>query len=669
MNARAILTSWESPRRISGRLAKCNRHALEVGDTNVPGLFQHEPVIESRYPDSEHEQGVRSRKTIVGAVCKKSKRMIGVGIGLATFGVLLLVLGVRFVRTRGWSAPTARTDGGYLTSEESEVETAEKQAGILRWLTTVDHKDIGILYLVFGTVAALWGGTEAMMIRTELLTPQADVWTAATYNGLFTTHGLTMLFFFVTPVFFGISNYFLPLLLGADDMAFPRLNAIGFWLLPPALLVARAGLPADALGKILSTVSIYIPFFEALKPPEVGWTLYPPLSLQTANPQVDLLLLGLHLSGISTIIGAINFIVTVFTERADDMDWPDVDIFSWGMLTTSGLILFAFPLLGSALIMMLLDRNFGTMFFAVEGGGPILWQHLFWFFGHPEVYIIFLPATGLLSTILPKFSSRKLFGFKFIVYSTLAIGVLSFGVWAHHMFATGIDPRIRASFMFVSLAIAVPSAVKVFNWITTMWEGHIRLTAPMLFCIGSIGTFIIGGVTGVFLAAIPVDLLYHDTYYVVGHFHLILMGIIPMMMMAASYYWYPIITGRMYNQRLAKLQATLMIAGVPITFGSLLVQGMLGLPRRYASYPAQFAPYQQVASVGAFIIGISVILWLWNMIQSYRVGSRVDDADVWNLKRDNAFTREWQWFEQQLSERSMTDGSNDSTDSDSPEDT
>ena len=587
--------------------------------------------------------------------------MIGAGILLSVFSVLVIALCTRFVRTKGWSAPDTRTDGGYLTGDETSIDYTEKQAGFLRWITTVDHKDIGILYLVFGTIAALWGGTEAMMMRTELLTPQADVWTAATYNGLFTTHGLTMLFFFVTPVFFGIANYFLPLLLGAEDMAFPRINAIGFWLLPPALLVARAGLPADALGKILSTAGVQITALTALKPPELGWTLYTPLSLQSTNPQVDLLLLGLHLSGISTTLGAINFIVTIFTERSNDVSWSEVDIFSWSILTTSGLVLFAFPLLGSSLIMMLLDRNFGTAFFTTGGGGPILWQNLFWFFGHPEVYIIFLPAAGLMSTILPKFSSRKLFGFKFVVYSTLAIGVLSFGVWAHHMFTTGIDPRIRASFMAVSLAIAVPSAVKVFNWITTMWEGRIRLTAPMIFCVGSIGTFVIGGVTGVFLAAIPIDLLYHDTYYVVGHFHFILMGIIPFMMMAASYYWYPIITGRMYNQRLAKFQAILMITGVPITFGTIIIEGMLGLPRRYANYPAQFAPFQQVASVGAFLIGVSVMLWLWNMVQSYRVGPRVRDADVWDLKRDNAFTREWQWFEQRLSDRYTADGSSNDT--------
>ena len=582
--------------------------------------------------------------------------MIGGGIVLAVFGVLLVALITQFLKTKGWSSPIPRPDGGYLSGDETTTEYEEKQSGLLRWLTTVDHKDIGILYLIFGTVAALWGGTEAMMMRTELLTPQADVWTAATYNGLFTTHGITMLFFFATPVFFGIGNYFIPLLLNADDMAFPRINAIAFWMLPPSLLLARAGLPADALGKILSTISVQIPFFEVLKPPETGWTLYAPLSLQTTNPQVDLLLLGLHLSGIATTLGAINFIITIVSERGEGVSWANLDIFSWTMLSTSGIVLFAFPLLGSSLIMMLLDRNFGTAFFVVEGGGPILWQHLFWFFGHPEVYIIFLPATGLVSTILPKFSSRKLFGFRFIVYSTLAIGVLSFGVWAHHMFTTGIDPRVRASFMFVSLAIAVPSAVKVFNWLSTMYDGRIRLTAPMILAVGSIATFIIGGVTGIFLAAIPVDLVYHDTQYVVGHFHFIIMGIIVMMMFAVSYYWYPIITERMYDQRLARLQAVLTILGVPLTFGPMLLSGALGLPRRYADYPEQFAIFNQISSVGAFIIGISVLLWLWNMVQSYRVGPRVRDADVWNLKEIDQFTREWQWFEEKLDERYGTDG-------------
>jgi cytochrome c oxidase subunit 1 len=575
--------------------------------------------------------------------------MIGGGIVVSVVCILVVAFCTKVARSRGWIAPAPRADGGYLATTETEG----KRAGLTRWLTTVDHKDIGLLYLTFGTIAALWGGVDAMMLRTELLTATVDVWSEETYSALFTTHGTTMLFFFITPTFFGIANYFLPLLIGADDLAFPRLNAIGFWLLPPALLLVRGGLVTEVFAKFLALAipksSLRVLF--QLKPPAIGWTMYTPLSIISKNPQINFFILGLHLSGIATTIGAINFIVTVFTERAADVTWADIDLFTWAMITTAGLIIFAFPLLGAVLIMLLSDRNFGTAFFMPEGGGPILYQHLFWFFGHPEVYIIVLPGFGLMSLILPKFAGRKIFGRTFVIYSTLAIGVLSYGVWAHHMFTTGLDPRIRSAFMAVSLAIAIPSAIKEFNWITTLRGGNVRLTAPMIFCVGGLSTFVIGGITGVFQAAIPIDILYHDTYYVVGHFHMILMGLIPFMMFAASYYWFPIITGRMFNQRIARIQAMLMIIGVFITFGTLIILGMLGMPRRYASYPAQFTTLQRTASFGAYIIGSSVLLWLGNMLLSARTGRRVTDADVWNLKPTNQFTREWQWFEDQLEER------------------
>lgn len=553
------------------------------------------------------------------------------------------------------SSSSTVPDGGILPENvgtETGSDTEAKVSGLSRWLTTTDHKDIGIMYIIFGTIAALWGGTDAMMIRTELLTPQADVWTAATYNALFTTHALTMLILFVTPVFFGIANYFLPLLIGADDLAFPRINLLAFWMLPPALILIRGGLIVNLLAKFLG---VWIPvdtidFLFAIKPPEIGWYLYAPLSLQSPNPQIDFMLLGLHLSGIATVAASINFVITLFTERSDEVSWSDIDLFTWTLVTTAGIALLAFSILGSALIMLILDRNFGTTFFATNGGGPILWQHIFWFWGHPEVYIIFLPATGLMSFILPKFSGRTLFGRRFVIYSTFAIGVLSFGVWAHHMFTTGIDPRIRASFMAVSLAIAIPSAIKEFNWITTIWKGRVRLTAPMIFCIGGLSTFVVGGITGVFLASIPVDTLYHDTYYIVGHFHLILMGITPFMMMAASYYWYPILTGKMYNQSLARFQAVTMILGVVVTFGTMLVTGVLGLPRRYATYPVEFSGLMQVTTIGAYIIGISVLIWLYNMLKSYWLGERITNADVWKLKETGQFTREWQWFENRLKE-------------------
>jgi cytochrome c oxidase subunit 1 len=524
-----------------------------------------------------------------------------------------------------------------------------KPRGFRRVFTTIDHKDIGLLYIAFGLIAALWGGTDAMMMRAELLTAQPSIWDPVTYNELFTTHGITMLFFFAAPVFFGLGNYFLPLLIGADDMAFPRINAIAFWLLPPALALVRGGLIAEVIGKTLAPLGLEIALFGALSPPTTGWTIYTPMSAQLANPQVSVMLIGLHLSGVATTMAAINFIVTVFTERGEGVNWATLDIFTWSILTTSALALFAFPLLGSALVMLLLDRTIGTHFFAFEGG-PILWQNLFWFFGHPEVYILVLPAFGLTSLILPKFTGRRLFGFKFVVYSTLAIGVLSFGVWAHHMFTTGIDPRIRASFMAVSLAIAVPSAVKTFNWITTIYNGRVRLAAPMLCLVTGVALFIPGGVTGIFLASIPVDLVYHDTYYVVGHFHLIIVGIIPFSMFAASYYWYPLIFGRWYDERLARVHIVLVTVGAILTFGALIVLGLLGLPRRYATYPEQFITLQQTASVGAALIFAGVNVWLYNMVQSYRVGEKVESGDPWNLKESGQFTREWQWFEERLKE-------------------
>jgi cytochrome c oxidase subunit 1 len=564
-----------------------------------------------------------------------------------------LALGCLVLWLRSRRAARAESDGGHPTREGLVLELGRLRSELLRWLTTTNHREIGILYIVFGTVAGLWGGVDAMMLRTELLTPPADIWTPETYNALFTTHGLTMLIFFVLPVFFGIGNYFVPLLIGADDMAFPRVNAIGFWLLPPALLLARFGLLVQVGGQVLG---LFLPeesirFFLTLREVSVGWTLYAPLSVQQPNPQIDLLLLGLHLSGIATTVGAINFIATVFYERADDVGWANLDIFSWNVLVTSALALFAFPLLGSAIVMLLLDRNFGTAFFAVEGGGPILWQHLFWFWGHPEVYILFLPATGLVSTILPKFVGRKLFGFRFVVYSTLGLGVMSFGVWAHHMFTTGIDPRVRASFMAVSIAIAVPSAIKIFNWITTMWDGDVRVAAPLILCVGGVGTFIVGGVTGAFLAVIPVDILYHGTYYVVGHFHLIVVGIIPFAMVAASYYWFPLLTGRWYDRRLARFQAVLMVFGASVTFLTLLVIGALGLPRRQAVYPAEFQLAQQVATVGGYVVGLSALLWLYNVLVSYWRGARVRTTDPWDLKATNQFTREWQWFEGRMVEK------------------
>jgi len=567
--------------------------------------------------------------------------------------VLLVGVAALLTRIENWRSYTPLAGGGTATGEETVIHR-EKPAGIVRWLTTVDHKDIGLLYGVYAVIALAVGGVMAMLIRLQLVTPGGALLGSNAYNSILTSHGITMLFLFGTPIIAAFANYFVPLLIGADDMAFPRINAIAFWLLPPAALLIWAGF-------FLAPVTENM-----IEPAQTAWTMYTPLSAEQANPGVDLMLLGLHLSGVAATMGAINFIATIFTERGEDVSWANLDIFSWTILTQSALILFAFPLLGSAIVMLLLDRNLATTFFATEGGGALLWQHLFWFFGHPEVYILVLPPMGLVSLILPKFSARKLFGFKFVVYSTLAIGVLSFGVWAHHMFSTGMDPRLRASFMAVSLAIAIPSAVKTFNWITTMWNGRLRLTTPMLFCIGFVSNFIIGGVTGVFLAAVPIDLVLTDTYYVVGHFHYIVMGAIGFAAFAGIYYWFPVFTGRMYQRTLGKAHFWLSMVGTNITFFAMLALGYLGMPRRYATYEfdAAIAPLAQVqnfhllATAGAVILFLGQIVFLWNLVQSWLEGPVVEDGDPWNLDENDMLDKEWVWFDRKL-ETAIADGGED----------
>ena len=556
----------------------------------------------------------------------------------ALMGALLVAAFAFVAHANGWRMRLPFTNHERIATDGGH---AHKPAGIKRWLTTVDHKDIGLLYGTYGVIAFIWGGVAVLVMRIELFTAAETYISPNMYNALLTSHGITMLFLFGTPIIAAFSNYFIPLLIGADDMAFPRINAIAFWLLPPGALLIWAGF-------------FTIPLDVAIAPAETSWTMYTPLSVEQANPGVDLMLLGLHLTGVSATMGAINFIATIFTERGDKVSWANLDIFSWTILTQSGLILFAFPLLGSALVMLLFDRNFGTTFFAGEGGA-MLWQHLFWFFGHPEVYVLVLPPMGIVSYVLPRFAGRRLFGFKFVVYSTLAIGVLSFGVWAHHMFATGMDPRLRASFMAVSLAIAIPSAVKTFNWITTMWNGRVRLTTPMLFCIGFVSNFIIGGVTGVFLASIPVDLVLHDTYYVVGHFHYVVMGAIAFAGFAGLYYWYPLYTGRMYQKTLGKMHFWLSMIGTNVTFFAMILLGYGGMPRRYANYLPQFATLHQLATLGALILLVGQIIFVWNFVQSWLEAPKIEDGDPWDLKDSNLYTAEWDWFDQKL-QTAIADG-------------
>ncbi|MFB6141549.1 MAG: cytochrome c oxidase subunit I [Halosimplex sp.] len=565
----------------------------------------------------------------------------------ALTAALLLGVVTWVLRLEDWQSytPQVGDGGGGVGGTGTPTGHRHKPGGVVRWLTTVDHKDIGIMYGVFAVLSFAWGGVAVLLMRLELVNPATDFLSNSLYNGLLTSHGITMLFLFGTPILAAFSNYFVPLLIGADDMAFPRINAIAFWLLPPGALLIWSGF-----------------FLPSLAPAQTSWTMYTPLSLEQPNHAVDLMLLGLHLTGVSATMGAINFVATIVTERAEEVTWANLDIFSWTVLTQSGQIIFAFPLLGSAIVMLLLDRNLGTTFYAVgEGGGPLLWQHLFWFFGHPEVYILVLPPMGLVSYILPKFTGRKLFGFKFVVYSTLALGVLSFGVWAHHMFATGIDPRLRSGFMAVTISIAIPSAVKTFNWIATMWNGELRLTAPFLFCAGFVFNFIIGGVTGVFEASIPIDLALHDTYHVVAHFHYVIMGGIAFAIFAGVYYWYPIYTGRMYQRTLAKWHFWLTMIGTNLTFFPMILLGYAGMPRRYATYDVGVGPVHlftllhQLATAGAFVLAIGQLIFVWNVVQSWKEGARIEDRDPWSLADRNQWGREWSWF---ASERvpTLTDG-------------
>ena len=493
----------------------------------------------------------------------------------------------------------------------------------------IDHLTVARLYVLVGVVAGLWGATDAMALRAESLTPGRGIWPAETYAAFFTTHGVTMLFFFATPVAFGLTTAVLPRLVGTDDLAFPRLHALGFWLLPPGLLLARSSALLDALADAGLLAA-------GVRPPVVGWTLYPPMSIQEGTG-VTLLLLGLSLGSLSTIVSALVVLVTILEDRT--VPWARLDVFSWTMLVAAALVVFAFPVLESAIAVLLADRVFGTGFLAPPGG-PLAFQSMFWFFGHPEVYVLVLPAMGVLSYVLPRFAGRRLFGERAVVYSTLAIGVLSFGVWGHHMFATGIDPRVQASFMAVTLAVALPSAIKTFAWMTTLWNGSLRLEPPMLFCLGAVAWFVVGGVTGVLLAAIPVDRVFHGTYFVVAHFHFLLVGTILFGLVAGGYYWFPLLTGRRIDRRFARAHFWCSMVGVAVTFGALLALGLGGLPRRMATYPPQFAPMQAVATLGAFVLGVGQLLFVWAAVRALLVGDPAGD-DPWDLRERGVEAREW----------------------------
>jgi cytochrome c oxidase subunit I len=487
-----------------------------------------------------------------------------------------------------------------------------KEGRVMSWVTTVDHKRIGVLYIVTAFGFFLAAGVMALLMRAQLSQADNHVVTEDGYNALFTIHGTAMIFLFVVPILAGFGNYVVPLMLGAQDMAFPRLNAASFWLF------------------VLGGVVILGSFFADGGAAHTGWTGYTPLSRDTPGSGQDLWILGLHLTSLSSLAGAINFIVTIHNMRAPGMTWMRIPLFVWAIEAYAVLLVLVLPTISAAVTLLLLDRQTGTEFFAPDNGGALLWQHMFWFFGHPEVYIMILPAMGIISEVIPVFSRKPIFGYKAIAFSTIGIAFASMLVWAHHMFAVGLPDWLNGWFMLTSFSVAVPTAIKIFNWLATLWRGHLVFRAPLLFALGFIALFTFGGLTGIILATFPVDYQAHDTYFVVGHLHYVLFGGTVFGIFAGLYYWFPKITGRMYSELLAKWHFWLMFLGFNAAFLPQHMLGLMGMPRRVYSYERQglFEWYNLISSIGAFVMGVAILIFLVNAIRSWRFGPRVG-GDPW----------------------------------------
>ena len=493
------------------------------------------------------------------------------------------------------------------------------QGGMLRWLTTTNHKDIGTMYLIFALVMFFIGGSMAMVIRLELFQPGLQFVDPQLFNSMTTMHALVMIFGAVMPAWTGFANWLVPMMIGAPDMALPRLNNWSFWILPFAFTLLLSTLVMPGGG------------------PAGGWTMYPPLVLQT-GAAFPFLIFSVHFMGASSIAGAINIIATVFNLRAPGMTLMKLPLFVWTWIITAFLLIAAMPVLAGAVTMLLTDKFFGTAFFNAAGGGdPVLFQHIFWFFGHPEVYILILPAFGIASAIIPTFARKPLFGYSSMVYAAASIAFLSFIVWAHHMFTVGMPLAGELFFMYATVLIAVPTGVKVFNWVATMWGSSMTFETPMLFAIAFVVLFTIGGFSGLMLGVTPVDFQYHDTYFVVAHFHYVLVTGAIFAIMAGTYFWLPKWTGNMYDEGLGKLHFWLSTISVNVLFFPQHFLGLAGMPRRIPDYSVQFANWNMVSSIGGFVFGASQILFLVVIVKCARGGVKAT-AQVWEGARGLEWT-------------------------------